>query len=82
MATKLSKSSSVKSSSVSNISKSSWFITYERESKDVFVWKNDVRLKLNDGSSAGCVTAIQLMDADRGIVQVSHLIYKHTVSFS
>ena len=69
---KRNKPSSLLSVSPVSVSKRPWFITYDKESKVVFIWKNDIRLKLKDGrTSAASVTCIRLCDADNGIVEVS-----------
>ena len=65
------KSASIQSLSGPNPSESSWFITYKAGTRDVFVWKNDERLKLKGGGTKGYLTITQLVDADAGVVLVS-----------
>ena len=50
------------------------FSLIDRENKDVFVWKNSIRLKVNDGTSAGCVASIETVNANDGIVKVSMVL--------
>ena len=48
-----------------------WHLTYASEFKEVFIWKNGLRMKLKDGTSSGPVTSVSVLDAVDGTVTVS-----------
>ena len=58
-----------------------WFLTFNQEDKEIFIWKNNVRLKLKDGSSAGPVTDVSILNQVGRTVIVSHYQFSvHTVT--
>ena len=52
------------------------FLTFNPGSKDVLVWKNTPRMKLQDVSSPGTATAVSILSEQEKTVTVSfYLIY-------
>lgn len=43
-----------------DISSKPWFLTFNQANKDVIVWKNDIRLKVQHGQSAGCLREVSV----------------------
>ena len=62
---------SSQSSHGSYVSKKQWFLTLNESSKDVFVWKDNLRLKLKGGASAGVVEAVIPHPSEENAVIVS-----------
>lgn len=52
-------------------SNSPWFVTYDEENNVILIWKNNIRLKINGGGTAGNLKKIRLEDEDSGIISVS-----------
>ena len=50
------------------VSSKPWFLTYNADESDVFVWKDGARMKLKNGDSAGSVVSVSASD---GILIVS-----------
>lgn len=48
-----------------------WLLTYNMEVKEVFIWKNGVRMKLKDGTSSGPVTSVSVLDTAERTITVS-----------
>ena len=55
----------------SYISKKRWFLTLNESNKEVFVWKENLRLKLKGGESAGAVEAVVSHPSENNAVIVS-----------
>ena len=53
-----------------NPSSKPWFLTFNDEFKELFIWKNGRRMQLKDGSSSGPVSTVSAHDVD-GIITVS-----------
>ena len=70
----------------SHVSTKPWFLTFSEETRDVFVWKNGMRLQLHEGESAGGVRSVSVRNVkDRTItvsfaILVYHLCIVTTVS--
>ena len=63
----VSQNSSTSSTSMT-VSSKPWFLTYNVDDSDVFVWRDGVRMKLRNGDSAGTVVSVSVSD---GILTVS-----------
>lgn len=62
---------STSGSSKTSVTTKPWFVTYNEEDKDVLIWKQGERLKLQNGSSAGRVLRIVVADKAARVVKVS-----------
>ena len=63
--------SSVGDSSVVHVSSKAWFLTFNADTNDVFVWRNDVRLRLKGGESTGSVRSVTVLSDKEKTVTVS-----------
>ena len=61
---------SVSSTSRSIPSRKPWFLSFDPETKLMFIWKEGMRLKLKGGVSFGNVESINLQSEKDGTVQV------------
>lgn len=63
-----------------SVSTKPWFLTFSEETRDVFVWKNGMRLQVNGQSVGGVVNACVCRARD-GTITVSMALsyYAHTV---
>lgn len=68
---KMSTCSSVSCAGCTPATDKPWCLTLNAESKEVFVWKHGVRLKLKDGSSSGPVTGASVLNTKDKTVTVS-----------
>jgi hypothetical protein len=55
-----------------SVSSKQWFLTFNEEYKELLIWKNGIRLKLNDGSSGGPVEEVAVHDEVDKTVTVSY----------
>lgn len=53
------------------VSSKPWFLTYNPDFKEVFIWKSGRRMQLKDGSSSGPVTTVSIYDDENKIISVS-----------
>lgn len=58
-----------------------WHLTYSSEFKEVFIWKNGMRMKLKDGTSGGPVTSVSVLDAADRTITVSKSANQLAISF-
>ena len=54
-----------------NASSKPWHLTYNLEFKELFIWKNGIRMKLKDGNSGGPVTSVSILSIVDKTVTVS-----------
>ena len=57
-----------------NVTSKPWFVTFNEENDDVFVWKNGLHLKLANGKSAGCVREVCVLNQEDKTISVSDCI--------
>lgn len=55
------------------VSSKPWFLTYDKDNKDIFLWRNGSRLKLNGNQSAGSVSDVSVADESERVLMVSQL---------
>ena len=61
-----------------SITEKPWFLTCI--DGDVFAWKDDARLKLKNGQSAGRVMSVSVLNVDEGLVSVGETLPSVTTS--
>lgn len=52
-----------------------WFLTFNPENNDVFIWKTGIRLKLSDGTSTGKVLSATIAHDTILTVSIKHGYY-------
>ena len=59
-------------SSATHVSAKPWFLTFNEETRDVFVWKNGIRLQLKEGGeSAGGIRSVSIRNVQDKTIYVS-----------
>lgn len=56
---------------LANVSSRPWFLTCDPETNAVLVWKNEMRMKLKDGSSSGEVKTASVLSQLEKTIMVS-----------
>lgn len=67
-------STSIASTSIASatqVSSKPWFLTFNAETRDLFIWKNGIRLKLKEGESAGGVRSASVLSIENKTITVS-----------
>ena len=67
-------STSIASTSIASatqVSSKPWFLTFNAETRDLFIWKNSIRLKLKEGESAGGVRSASVLSIENKTITVS-----------
>ncbi len=52
------------------VSAKPWFLTFDPENENVFILKNNSRLRVKDNESSGCVTEVAVLDESTGVLLV------------
>jgi len=52
----------------STLSSKPWFLTFDLEDKNVFIWKNNCRLQGNENEGCGCVAKEVVVDESEGVL--------------
>ena len=68
-------------SSAVHVSSKPWFLTFNADTNDVFVWRNDVWLRLKDGESTGSVRSVAILSDKDKTVTVSANYIVETIFF-
>ena len=55
----------------STVSSKPWYLTFNQEYGELFIWKSGVRLKVKDGGTCGAVQSVAVADDAKRIIAVS-----------
>ena len=48
-----------------SVSSKQWFLTYNEDHQELFIWRKGMRLKLKDGTSGGPVKEVDVNNVDQ-----------------